>query len=284
MMSKTDMPFDQIGYWSEIKLDIIKEYAAAYSMILSSQKQPSLIHLYIDAFAGAGLHKSKTTGDFVPGSPMNAILVKPPFREYHFIDLDAQKVSALEAMAKQRKDVHIHHGDCNRILLETVLPKARFEDYWRALCILDPYGLHLDWKVIAEAGRMRSVDIFLNFPVADINRNVLWRDRKGVTAEQMHRMSVFWGDDTWKEAAYRPSRQMSLLGPPDEEKASNTAVAEAFRKRLKEVAGFRHVPEPIAMRNSHNAIVYYLFFASQKPVAEEIVRDIFKKYRDREGI
>jgi three-Cys-motif partner protein len=164
------------------------------------------------------------------------------------------------------------------------LPNARFEDYRRALCILDPYGLHLDWKVIAEAGRMRSADIFLNFPVADINRNVLWRDRKGVAADQMHRMSVFWGDDSWKEAAYRPSPQMSLLGPPEEEKASNTVIAKAFRKRLNEVARFKHVPEPIAMRNSHNAIVYYLFFASQKPVAEEIVRDIFKKYREREGV
>jgi len=284
MTSKKDMPYDRIGYWSEIKLDIIKEYAAAYSTILSGQKQPSLYHLYIDAFAGAGLHKSKRTGDFVPGSPTNALLVTPPFREYHFIDLDAQKVGALEAMAKQREDVHVHPGDCNQLLLEKVFPRVRYEDYRRALCILDPYGLHLDWRVIAEAGRMRSVDIFLNFPVADINRNVLWRDRTGVAPDQMHRMSVFWGDETWKEAAYKPSPQMSLLGPPDEEKVSNATVAEAFRQRLKQVGGFRHVPEPIAMRNSHNAIVYYLFFASQKPVAEGIVRDIFKKYRDREGI
>ena len=32
--------YDEIGYWSEIKLDIIKEYAAAYSQILGSQKSP----------------------------------------------------------------------------------------------------------------------------------------------------------------------------------------------------------------------------------------------------
>ena len=35
------------------------------------------------------------------------------------------------------------------------------------------------------------------------------------------------------------------------------------------------------MRNSQNAIVYYLFFASQKPVAEGIVRAIFDKHRNR---
>lgn len=284
MTSRKGIQFDEIGYWSEVKLDIIKEYAAAYSTILSAQRRPSLYHIYIDAFAGAGLHMSKTSGEFVPGSPTNALLVKPPFREYHFIDLDEEKVASLESIAKQRGDVHIFSGDCNRVLLEQVLPRAKWEEYHRALCILDPYGLHLDWRVIAEAGRMRSVDVFLNFPVTDINRNVLWRDREGVAAEQIARMTTYWGDDSWKQVAYKPSSQMEIWGPPAEEKASNDEVAEAFRKRLKDVAGFSNVPKPIAMRNSQNAVVYYLYFASQKPVAEEIVRDIFNKYHDRRGV
>jgi hypothetical protein len=41
--------YDEIGYWSEIKLDIIKEYASAYSRIMSSQTSPQFYHLYIDA-------------------------------------------------------------------------------------------------------------------------------------------------------------------------------------------------------------------------------------------
>ena len=35
------------------------------------------------------------------------------------------------------------------------------------------------------------------------------------------------------------------------------------------------------MRNTQNAVVYYLYFASHKPVAQGIVEDIFAKYRDR---
>jgi len=280
-MTSRATPFDQIGYWSEVKLDIIKEYAAAYSRILSAQKKLRLHHIYIDAFAGAGVHMSKASGEFVPGSPVNALLVQPPFRQYHFIDLDKKKVAALESFARKRQDVFIYHGDCNRILLDSVLPLAKYEDYRRALCILDPYGLHLDWKVIAEAGRMRSVEVFLNFPVADINRNVLWRDREGVSPEQVGRMNRFWGDESWKQIAYTPSRQAQLWGPPDEEKASNEAIAESFRKRLREVAGLSSVPKPVVMRNKQNAVVYYLYFASHKAVAEDIVQDIFKKYRDR---
>ena len=69
-MTSDQAPFDQIGYWLEMKLDIIREYAAAYSRIL---KKRSLQHIYIDAFAGAGVDISKTSGEFVPGSLTNAL-------------------------------------------------------------------------------------------------------------------------------------------------------------------------------------------------------------------
>lgn len=74
-MSKSELRFDSIGYWSEVKLDIVKEYAAAYSTILSARRRPSFHHVYIDAFAGPGLHLSKTSGEFVPGSPLNALAI-----------------------------------------------------------------------------------------------------------------------------------------------------------------------------------------------------------------
>jgi hypothetical protein len=41
------------------------------------------------------------------------------------------------------------------------------------------------------------------------------------------------------------------------------------------------VPEPLPMRNSKGAIVYYLFFASQNDAGAKIVGEIFDKYRER---
>jgi three-Cys-motif partner protein len=101
-MDMTTFKFDEIGYWSEIKLDIINDYASAYSRIVSAQRHPSLSHFYIDAFAGAGLHISKETGDLIQGSPINALQVKPPFNEYHFIDLDEKKIKSLEELSGSR--------------------------------------------------------------------------------------------------------------------------------------------------------------------------------------
>src|ERR1700757_3124374 len=106
-MRSRRLKFDEIGYWSEIKLDIVRDYASAYSQILTAQRKPALHHVYIDAFAGAGVHISKTTREYISGSPTNALLVQPPFREYHLIDIDRQKVELLRELVKNRSDVHI---------------------------------------------------------------------------------------------------------------------------------------------------------------------------------
>ena len=277
MGRKSRLEFDAIGYWSEIKLDIVKDYASAFSRILTSQKKANLYHVYIDAFAGSGLHVSKTTGDLVRGSPLNAIYVKPPFREHHLIDLDRRKVASLKRIVGRRKDVHVYEGDCNNILLDEVFPKVLYKDYRRGLCVLDPYGLHLRWEVVHTAGQMKSIDMFVNFPVADINRNVLWRNPDGVDLTDIERMNTFWGDDSWRGIAY--TTEENLFG--FEEKVDNETIAEAFRERLQRVAGFKYVPKPLPMRNSRGAIVYFLFFASRNRVGSQIIEDILNKYRER---
>jgi three-Cys-motif partner protein len=246
---------------------------------LAAQRNPSFNHVYIDAFAGAGIHISKTTGDVIKGSPLIAVSTQPPFKEYHFIDLDGTKVSNLKKMFGNRPDIHIHHGDCNQIMLSLVLPRVRFKAYRRGLCLLDPYGLHLRWDVIRAIGKEASIDMFLNFPIADMNRNVFWRNPEGVAKEDIERMNASWGDDTWRGVTYQPVQ--TLFGPEDEKAGDNEAIAYAFQERLRKVAGFKHVPEPMPMRNSKGAVVYYLFFASPKPVAQHIVSQIFNKYKNR---
>ena len=267
---------DEIGPWSEVKLDILKRYAVEYSKILSNQKYPSFFHVYIDAFAGAGYHLSETTGQMVLGSPLNALLVRPPFREYHLIDLDGDKVDGLNEMIGGRKDVFVYKGNCNDVLLRDVFPNVRREDFKRGLCLLDPYALTLDWKVIQRAGDMQSLDIFINFPIYDININVLHHDPKTVLPHHIERMNAFWGDESWREVAY--DRNLNLFGDEYLEKVSNPRFAQAFRQRLKSIAGFANVPDPLPMRNSNRSIVYYLFFASQKGTAESIVTYIFDKF------
>jgi three-Cys-motif partner protein len=128
------------------------------------------------------------------------------------------------------------------------------------------------------AGKMRSIEIFLNFPTMDMNRNVLWKNPEDVSAEQVDRMNRFWGDNSWRSAAYsRPN----LFNFDMKSEDANQAVVDAFRQRLREKAGFSYVPEAMPMRNSRGFVVYYLIFASANATGGKIVTDIFNKYRAR---
>jgi len=268
---------DEIGYWSELKIDIIRKYAAAYSRLMAAQRVP-FYHIYVDAFAGGGLHVSRSTGRPVAGSPMEVLRVRPPFREYHFVDLRSVKTAHLRSLVGERPDVFIHEGDCNEVLLREILPRCRYEDYRRALWVLDPYGMHYRWQVVQAAGEAQTVDLLLNFPIMDMNRDVLRRDLARTAASGLERMLAFWGDDSWREVLYQT--QASLFGPEYVRKVSqgNRRIVEAYCQRLKAGAGFRHVARPLPMRNTIGAEVYFLVFASANATAARIVNDIFRGY------
>jgi three-Cys-motif partner protein len=277
----SDLGPPEIGPWTEIKLEILRKYASAYSRILSTRTEPSFTHIYIDGFAGSGAYAAKGTGNLVWGSPTSVLLVDPPFREYHLIDLDRGNIEVLEEMVSFREigpyrpeDVFFYNGDCNEVLLKEVFPRARYEDYRRGLCLLDPYGLHLNWGVVQTAGQMRSIELFINFPIMDMNRNVLLRNPDKARPDQIDRMNSYWGDRSWEEAAYSRNNLFRIR-----QKTTNEDVVNAYLGRLRTAAGFHHVPDPLPMKNTRGAVVYYLIFAAHQPVAGDIVREIFDQYR-----
>jgi three-Cys-motif partner protein len=207
------------------------------------------------------------------------LTVTPPFDGFYFIDSNADKTAYLEKVRTGRPDVEIHTGDTNPYL-KRLLPTIKYTDFKRALCLLDPYSLQLDWEVVEIAGQLKTIDIFLNFPVMDINRNVLRHDRRQVAPNDIERMNRFWGDNSWSDVAYVETGQTSMFDfEPEKQKQDNETIVTAFRERLHKVAGFEYVPQPLAMRNSNKSVVYYLFFASANDTGRKIITDIFETYR-----
>lgn len=86
-----DLPFkfDEIGYWSELKLEIVEKYGAAYTTAFARAR--NLKKYYIDGFSGPGVHISKTTKARIEGSPARALKITPPFDGFYFVDLSADK-------------------------------------------------------------------------------------------------------------------------------------------------------------------------------------------------
>jgi three-Cys-motif partner protein len=137
------------------------------------------------------------------------------------------------------------------------------------------------------AGQLGTIDMFLNFPIMDMNRNTLLWKPELADPDHVARMTRFWGDESWKQIAWVES-QPDMFGDTEQQKQPNKVIAEAFRERLKKVAGFAYVPEPLPMTNKKNAVIYYLFFAAKHPAAANIIEGIFRQarkgaYRNRNG-
>ena len=64
-------------------------------------------------------------------------------------------------------------------LSHTLLPTIQYEKFNRALCLLNPYQVRYSiGKLCATPVNLVHVDMFLNFPVMDMNRNAMWRNEE----------------------------------------------------------------------------------------------------------
>ena len=111
-----------------------------------------------------------------------------------------------------------------------------------------------------------------------MNRNCKHVNTSEILPGELEAMDRFWGDRSWHSAMFRPSAQQNLFGLEVLDKTENRDLVDAYCKRLNEVAGFGFVANPLAMRNSRNAIVYYLIFAGPNKTGWKIVQDIYRKY------
>jgi hypothetical protein len=83
-----------------------------------------------------------------------------------------------------------------------------------------------------------------------------------------------------KEVAQKVSHYIEAGGRF--ERACAELVKQGFDPLYVELwseAGEKTRKTTAAQPHSNNAVVYYLFFASQKPVAKKTIDDIFKKHR-----
>jgi three-Cys-motif partner protein len=277
-------PIDEVGPWTEVKVQIVREYALNFQKIIQSKRSYNFRSVYMDGFAGTGILLSDTRRDVIGGTAAEVMNVQPLFDEYHFIELNPHKVKILREVLGVMDDaddlVRVHRGDCNAILLQELLPTMTYDSYRKGLLFLDPYGLHVDWKVVIAAGRSGCIDLLINFPIMHMNRSVLRGPSKAPPSlAEVQRMNRFWGDESWRDAAYEALRDLFGAQLPLRKKEGNEPIVEAYIRRLGEVAGFKHVSKPLPMTNRQKSPVYYLIGASAAPQGVKLFNGVFRKWR-----
>jgi three-Cys-motif partner protein len=171
------------------------------------------------------------------------------------------------------------HEDGNRVLEEVVVPKLQYRERRRGFVLLDPYGLQLEWEVVKKLGKTRSADVAINFPTMDINRNSALRDQASIAEANATRMTKWWGDESWKEQFYGPGPKLLHGESTNRKTVNNDDVVEMYRQRLLSEGGYEFVTNPLPMKNSQNAVLYYILLASNNETAVRIMDEILDRYR-----
>jgi len=270
---------DEVGPWSENKLSAVGRYLKPYMKIMNRQRAwcQGGVH-YVDAFSGSGRPKARDEDRYIKGSPRIALDLDPPFDTYTLIELKAWRAAKLRELRDEypNRRIRIIEGDCNDVIRHEITPNIRSERKSRGFVWLDPFGTQLDWRTIADIAETGALETIINFPTMACNRAGLPRDPDALTPQHKRVMNRVWGDETWYDLLYE--ERHGLWGTHVVKTAPTGALrlGQLFKEhRLSKV--FRHVTEPLVIRNSRHAPIYCLIFAGHYAVGAKIATEVFRR-------
>lgn len=278
---------DVVGPWTEMKLEIIGKYSNVFSTIVTHGKGRFFEGKvpYIDGFANIGEVIANRSGDVISGSALRA-LESDGFSEYHFVDLENEKIEILKRVISKRYPSKVHKvytyvGDSNTKIIDEVLPNITMRlgtKGWRGLCVLDPYGAHLKWSLVRELSK-HKLDMIINFSMMDLQRTVGHESEKTFDPNQTIRIDEFYGGHQWYETAR--SKMPSLFGFEIDIKnpVFEKAMLDLYRKQLSEIN--EYVSYGIKHPGYTNATLYYLIFTSHNPKGYEVANWFVKNYSNK---
>jgi three-Cys-motif partner protein len=289
------------GTWTEKKLDAFEKYVNAYLIIMNANRDKYGWKLiYFDGFAGSGSRTQEPDNDadellfelfnddFIrkdelapyKGAAERVVSLKQKgFDYYYFIDKDEQSLIKLrEKLLPYKSEEHLRFRpkDANSVLTEMACFLSANRSF-KALVLLDPFGMQLKWdsiKLLENTG----TDLWILIPTGVIVNRLL--DRKG---ELMHieKLTSFFGkDETFLRGFFYTKRtEQSLFGENtiiEKVKEPINKIAELYIEQLRSIFDFV-TPKPLVLYNSRKTPIFHFAFASNNKNAVKIANQIIGK-------
>ncbi len=287
------------GDWTTEKLDRIRKYLQAYTIIFEHNPRARKLHtIYMDAFAGTGYRSSHPplpgiislpdleeadNQAFLKGSARIALEISPTFNKYIFIEEDPNHAEELNHLRTEFPNL------CSNILVITEDANTYLQDWcantdWRmtrAVVFLDPYGMQVEWSVIEALAKTKAIDLWILFPLGVAVNRLL--TKSAPPPENWARaLTRIFGTEDWKDVFYPHKKVLTLFGEENVQtkEADFAKISDFFVERLNTV--FTAVaPNPLRLMNSKNNPLYLLCFASGNPTgsstAVRIAQNILKR-------
>jgi three-Cys-motif partner protein len=241
------------GIWIQQKYYYLKRYLDIFSKGMKNKWKGNLT--YIDLFAGPGrcfidaIHKEQD------GSPL--IALQHDFRKYVFVEESKELIEALKKRCKNSPKfnrVEFIEGDCNKVV-DRIIPHV--DPRGLNLIFIDPTGIDIHYKTIEKIVNDKRADLLINVQLGmDITRNFHIYKKKGDTSK----LGLFLGGNVDWDKLKKPQDAVKL-----------------YKERIKTL-GYQTVEfKDVTIRNTQNAQMYFLLFASKNPKGLHFWTEITKK-------
>lgn len=240
------------------KLRILRDYLPVYLQATTG----ALERVYIDAFAGPGLNRIKSTGAEIDGSPLIALKATAKngsrfdqlifIEQVHEIAQELRESLRVAGQGTSVRTVSVEEGDVNLVLPRVI---QRINQKSPTFVFLDTDGIDPAWRTIEFISRWRT-ELLINFPLGmSINRNP---DSPKVDAY----FGTPEGRKIWKAA--RPGWKRDLR--------------HLYMQRLRDL-GYIYTPLERLITARGGQHLYYLLHVSKAEPAKPIMDWVSKKAR-----
>ena len=237
-----DMLFSRaVHLHSAAKAAYARRYADIVGVAMGSKWQL----WWIELFAGPGQLYVRETGEFVPGSPLEAMSIRRPFDGYVFADLSEPCAESLRRRVGHDPRASVLCGDANGACvldaIAALVPR-------HALVVLygDQEGLDLRFETVKFfIDRYPHLDLLLNLPTSGVVR------------------AIAAGYDVKASAMLDHDRPRELIADSD---AKGASVREWYHRKLA-AEGFDKIEGVTINLRGRQRELYDLLLASRHPLA-----------------
>lgn len=260
-----DLPMRSSNAYAVDKLYALEAYIKMAQTAMKYQNWSS--RNYIDLEAGPG--KNRIGDQVYLGSPLIALTKPDPFDRYWFNELEDEPFEALQTRIShypRKHRVKLLQLDANEAV-DLIVNKIIQEDQFAAsqgtrpsfnIAFLDPLGLEVQWQTVEKLGRIKKMDLIINFSTSAINRNL----------HQPEVIDRYFGNQSW--------RQFINIGDHVQRRRK---MIDLYLEQLKQL-GYWILNDDelgyhdISMKNTRNAEVYSLIFASKNKLGDKLWRQV----------
>jgi three-Cys-motif partner protein len=270
------------GFWTKVKLSILKAYLDAFLQASSSQSEC----IYLDCFAGEGSGIDRLTKEEFLGSARIALEAggERGFTKLRFFELDADRAARLQAQLREEytgRDIKVESGDCNEAIAET-LGELRELSWAPTFAFLDPDGLELAWDtLVALADHKRGyrsarsekpeykTELWMFFPSAGLIRTLALDEAK-LSAEDEARATRLFGCEEWR-AIYD-----ARVGGGTVAETAREEYVNLMRWRLEQELGYLYT-HAFEVKNTNGSPIYHMIFATDNAAGTSIMEAVYAR-------